>query len=58
VLDRTLKDKPTKYKPIARDSVGVVPYVNDTKIMPLENYRKLNLKQFRLEGQIHNPVAI
>jgi len=54
VLNRTLKEKHTKYTPIARDSLDVVLYVNDTKIMLLENYRKLNLKELKLGEQIHS----
>lgn len=54
MLNRTLKDKHTKYTPVARDSLDVVQYVNDTKIILLENYRKLNLKQLKLGEQMHN----
>jgi len=54
VLNRTLKDKHTKYTPIARDSLDVAQYVNDTKIMLLGNYRQLNLIQLKLGEQIHN----
>jgi len=44
--------------PIARDSLDVVQYVNDTKIMLLENYRKLNLRQLKLGEQIYNKCMI
>jgi hypothetical protein len=58
MLNRTLKDKHTKYVPIARNSLDVVQYVNDTKIMLSEDYRKLNLRQLKLGEQIYKKCVI